>query len=128
MKIDGLAPIEHGTLQWPSRKHQVHGKMRDPGMREPQDDLLSHRIRVVPRFVDRKPRAEQQSKERLRIGALSENEEIDVAGCARSPPHAEGQGPDDAVGSLRGGQCTMRHLDHDAVVVMNGIGLGHGSN
>lgn len=59
-------------------------------MREPQDHFTSHRIGMVPGFVDRKSCCTQQTKERLGIIALSENKKVYIVGGTWSPPDTEG--------------------------------------
>lgn len=59
-------------------------------MRESQDHFTSHRIGLVPCFIDRKPGRLQQIEERLGIGALSEDKEIHVVSGAWSSPDTEG--------------------------------------
>lgn len=59
-------------------------------MRESEDDFTSHRIGIVPCFVNRKSGCVQQPEERLGIVALSENKKVHIIGGAWSSPDAEG--------------------------------------
>lgn len=89
MKIDGLTPIEHGTIERPERKDEVYGKMRDRRMSKWENDVTSHWIGLVPWLINRKSRCAQQTEERLGIVVLSENKQVHVVGGAWRSPDTE---------------------------------------
>lgn len=125
MKCDGLAPIERGALKSGLGKDQVNGEMGARLVCESEDDLTSHRVSAMPGLVHSKSCGLQQAEKRLRIVALSEDEEINIIGRSRNAPAAEGQGPDDAIPGLRGRQRPLGQFDHCQVLVADRIGLGH---
>lgn len=76
-------------------------------MRQSEDDFTSHRIGLVPGFVDRKSGCAQEIEERLRVVALSENKKVHIVRGTWSPVNTECQRSDDTVGSLRQRQGAM---------------------